>query len=52
MEQQTPKVKFETMIGVFGDGGFKLPDICSIHTAQKIYWIRNLLSDSNSNQRI
>ena len=33
---KTSKVKFETMVGDFGDGDLKLPDIYSIHKAQKI----------------
>ena len=41
-----PRVKKSTIINDYDNGGLKMPDIYSIHTCQKLMWIKRLTNDN------
>ena len=43
------KIKKSALIGNYGSGGQKMPDIYTIHTTAKIKWIKRLMETSNGN---
>ena len=42
-----PRVRKSTIISNYDKGGLKMPDIYSIHTSQKVMWLKCLTNDNN-----
>ena len=41
-----PRVKKSTIINYYDNGGLKMTDIYSIHTCQKLMWLKHLTNDN------
>ena len=46
------KIKKNTLIGNYGSGGLKMPDIYTIHTTAKIKWINRLKETNGGNWQL